>query len=315
MKKSIIALSLSTSLLLVGLSSMNVAASTSQMPSQNNLKQVSNKAEGVVDVNSELSKINKYYFDDHMSWKVFDSYRAIRMEGQSTSIPNFNLETDKVHNITVKDMAPEYIGENVFTNSTDNEQTYNTITYAHTQTKTVSTAVTKGFSVGGKTTVVKIPIVLPNGIDVNATLNSSTTNTTTNTESKTITVPAQAVNVPAHKKYKAVVTYNRKSLSGNINFKGTGTNLTSNITALMSWTGGMNRPNKQRTFNFDTGKLWDSLSTSQKNNIQGLKFNNNSFNIEGTSTIEGIVGTNFEVNTYDITNEKAPILVKTAQVN
>lgn len=72
MKKSIIALSLSTSILLVGLTSMNVAASTSQKPSQNNLKQASNKAVGViVDVNSELAKINKLS-------KLSEGYRQVK---------------------------------------------------------------------------------------------------------------------------------------------------------------------------------------------------------------------------------------------
>lgn len=324
MKKSLITLSISTCILLVGLSTTNVKASTSPINTEKfltqpgeNKKMTQEKSAGViVDINSQLAKINKYYFDDNMSWEVFDSYRAIRIDDQYTDIKNFNLEANNINNITVKDVAPEYIGGNDFINDTDIEQSFATDSYSHATTKTTSTSVTKGFSIGGKNTTLKVPIVLPeNNIEINATLNAGITETTTDSDTVTFTVPPQPVKVPAHKKYRAEIVYNRQSLSGNIDFRGIGTNLKSNITVLMSWTGGLNRPSYDRTFTFDTENLWKTLSTSQKNSIEGLTFNNNSFNIEGTATINGIAGTKLVVHLYDITNNQAPVLVRTIPIN
>lgn len=269
----------------------------------------------ITNIDSQLSKINNYYYKDNIHYKVFDSYKAIRLDKEETNIRDFNMEVSGVKNIQMKDTTPEYIGYNTFTNTTNTPQNYYTVSFAHKSTKTSSTTVNDGFSLKKGVTNLKVPVLLPNGIKLPIAINANSTSTTTASEEITLTIPPQQVNVPAHKTYKVEVNYLKKSLTGDIDFKGTGQEPTSALTALMSWTGGMGRPNKQRTFNYQTKTLWNSLSSSQKNNIQGIKFNNKDFYIDGTASLKGIVGTEFEVKTYDITNRSAPTLVSSERVN
>lgn len=271
-----------------------------------------NERKGVItNVDNELSKINKYYYTDNIAYTIVNGYKASALRRESTDIKDFNIKVSNLKNIKMKDATPEYIGQNTFANNTNTEQTYSTVSYAHSSSKTASTTVTKGFSILGKIAKTSIPLLLPNGIEISPTINTSTTNTETVSESVTLTVPPQSVKVPAHKKYKVEVVYLRESVSGDLDFHGKGTDLTANITARMVWWGAGGRPSKEQTFKYNTTTMFKNLSSSQKNTIEGITFNDtNGFDISGTATLNGIVGTTFEVNTYDITDSSQPLLVQ-----
>ncbi|WP_369799655.1 ETX/MTX2 family pore-forming toxin [Brevibacillus sp. SKDU10] len=71
-----------------------------------------------------------------------------------------------INNVTYNDLQPEYIGENEFQNTTDQDQTFTTASYSHSVTDTVSSTVTNGFKIGGSgDTIFKIPILLKDGIN------------------------------------------------------------------------------------------------------------------------------------------------------
>ncbi|MDO6632227.1 ETX/MTX2 family pore-forming toxin [Bacillus thuringiensis] len=276
-----------------------------------NMQIVQNKEAGIItNVDKQLNKISEYYYDKKLDWTILDGYRIIYLEDKTTNMKEFKMKAKDFTNIEYGDLNSEYIGENVFTNTTNQEQTYTTASYTHTFTNSVSTTVSNGFSVGGKTTIFKIPYVLPNGIDISPTINASTAETTTTTDTKTFTAPSQNVKVPPKKIYLVEVKFQKKSFQGNIDFSGSGTGLSSDLSLHMSWQGAGGRPNKTETKTYKTKNMWDSLNNSEKNNIEGVKFgNNDDFTVEGTASLKGIVGTKLEVTTYDITNKSNPVLI------
>lgn len=238
------------------------------------------------------------------------------MEAESTDIKDFEMVASDLKNVKMQDATPEYIGKNTFTNNTNTEQVYSTVSYKHSSTKSTFTSTTKGFSVAGQVTVFKKIFKLPNGVGIFPFVNPSTTETQKDNETIELTVPPQTVRVPAHKKYKVEVVYLRESLSGQIDFYGEGKDLTSNLTAHMTWQGAGGRQSKKQTFSYKTNSIWNNLSSTQKNSIEGITFDGfNNFKIEGTAALTGIVGTTFQVNTYDITNSKNPVLIQVETIN
>lgn len=269
----------------------------------------------MINIEHQLNRMNNYYYKNNIHWKVFDSYRAIGLDDDETSIDKFNMEVTAVKNVRMQDTTPEYIGYNTFTNTTGKQQIYATVSFAHESSKKSSTSVNNGFSIKKGQTSISVPILLPNGIKLPISISADTTSTTSASEKLTLTVPPQSVKVPPHKIYRVEINYLKKSLTGDIYFKGSGQNSISHLTALMSWTGGMMRPNKHRTFSHSTPALWNSLDNSQKNQVEGIKFHNNDFYIEGKANLSGVVGTEFEVKTFDVTNSENPILIHCEKIN
>lgn len=264
----------------------------------------------ITSVNSQMNKISDYYYANNLDWKIINGYRAVRMNNRITNLGNFELIAGDVENITLSDTNSEYIGENVFTNNSDQAQVYSTTAYAHSFSNTATTTVTNGFSVGGKDPILKIPLLLPNGISLTPNINTSTTEAKQTSETQTYTVPPQNVNVPANKKYMVKVRFGKQLLKGKIKFSGRSSNVSSDLAVYMTWQGAGGRPSKTRVFNYDTKEMWDSLSTSEQNTIDNINFNSkNEFTIEGEADLNGIVGTKLYVDTYDITDKSNKVLI------
>ncbi|MGG4440475.1 ETX/MTX2 family pore-forming toxin [Brevibacillus fortis] len=139
-------------------------------------------------------------------------HRTDLVYGNQYSLSGVNIQENNVTNV-----EPLFLGRNTFTNTTDQDQTYNTSTFEQAVTTETSTSVQAGFTssttVSGK---VGIPFVAEG--EVSETLEFNVSDTTTNTKSKTNTIaaPSQPVIVPAHKTYRTEVYFEKKKTSGNV---------------------------------------------------------------------------------------------------
>ncbi|MGR5997902.1 hypothetical protein ACT7DF_23725 [Bacillus cereus] len=68
---------------------------------------------------------------------------------------------------------------------------------------------------------------------------------------------------------------------------------------------------KQNTFSDKTKRYWDNLTYHQKNDVNGIEFENNDVKAEGVAKVEGIFGSKLTVKVYDITDKSNLKLVKT----
>ncbi|MED1640868.1 ETX/MTX2 family pore-forming toxin [Bacillus thuringiensis] len=211
----------------------------------------------------------------------------------------------------------EYIGENEFKNTSDVTQKFSTAKYTKTVTESVATATTKGFKVGGSgdgSNIFTIPLLLNNGIKINAEFNASTTETKTKSEAIALEAPAQSIEVPAHKTFKADVVLEQRNFWGDINFTGVGSNPVTTIKGTASyWAPNGMGAWEQYTFNDNTKKYFDKLPLSEQMliNFFGIEFVNNDVHVKGVANIKGIFGSMLTVNVYDITDKSNPTLVET----
>ncbi|MGC9299167.1 ETX/MTX2 family pore-forming toxin [Bacillus cereus] len=267
----------------------------------------------ITDVDQQMNKISDYYYNNNLKLKdIGDYYHIIRLENKNTTM-SFSLNADDIKNLQYNDLQPQYIGENEFRNTTDQEQTFTTASYSQAVTNSVSSTVIQGFKATSTTSLLKIPILLPEGINLNAEFNSASNTTTTNTTTETLTAPPQNIKVPAGRTYKVEVNLLKKKFTGDIDFHGKGTDVKSNLKVCATYYGpGFPRPTKYPSYTYSTADMWRGLTTEQKKQITGVNFNNNKdLTIDGTTKVEGIYGSNLEVVVYDITNKNIPKMVET----
>jgi len=302
--------------------SNTLAVETNAMTNNSGEKKVNDGI--VLDVKKELNKIAQYYYNDFIYYKNFEGYTATDMKNLQTDINGLSLKPKDIQNLKVQDLNPDFIGSNEFNNTSDQEQTFSTASYSHSFQNTTSTAVTKAFSIAGKSTVFSVPIVLKKGIEVTATVNSATTNTTTESETKTFTAPSQSVKVPAHRTYKVDVEFYKKSLSGEMPFTGQADNVTTSFNVRLKYLQPgpvFQRPDRIKSYKNSTVNYLFALHDAQQQDIynSGLIFGydapTNEFKIDATANLTGVIGSVLKVNIYDVTNRSQPTLVKQTTIN
>ncbi|HDR5277983.1 ETX/MTX2 family pore-forming toxin [Bacillus cereus] len=310
MKKPMVALMLATSIGIPCISVPGSALAAENTPTSVN----ENVRVGITDVQSELKKIGTYYYTNEIAGTKIESWPTLTFKAKPDSVEtkvDFSI-TDTTNKLNFDSKIVEYMGENVFENTTDQTHKFSTAKYTKSVTESIATATTKGFNVGGSSNIFNIPLILNNGITVNAGFNSSTTETQTKAEQKTIEAPSQSIEVPPQKTYKADVILEQRNFWGDITFTGVGSNPVTTIKGTASyWAPNGMGAWKQYPFSDKTKNYWNKLTTSQKNNLNGIKFENNDVKAEGTAKVEGIFGSNLIVKVYDITDKSNPKLVET----
>lgn len=270
----------------------------------------------ITSVSDALNQVGYSYYQANLAGtKQSGMYTLSRAPKSVSTSMDLDIDSDSVHyDLRANDVAPEYVGENVFHNDSPTEQTYSTTTYSKAITETTSTTTTRGFTIGGDGKTFSIPLIFSEGLNAMAQFNSSKAEATTNSVTRTLTVPPQQVKVPAHKTYVAVVNLERKVFRGSLSYKAIGTNLRTNITATGMWVSWYGTPST-RTFNFNnrTGDLWNKISFSEQNKVRGITMNSgsNSIKIDGQANIESVVGSKLTVRIYDKGTKK---LMKTMEL-
>ncbi|WP_103621635.1 ETX/MTX2 family pore-forming toxin, partial [Bacillus thuringiensis] len=277
---------------------------------------------GITDVQSELKKIGEYYYANEIAGTEIKvgplNYLTFELKPRSVETKvNFDI-TGTTNELKFDSSIVEYVGENIFENNTDITQKYSTASYTRSATESVTTSTTNGFKVGGSgdgSNIITIPLLLNNGIKVNAEFNSSTTESKTISDSVTRVAPPQTVEVPPHSKFKAEVVLEQRNFWGDVTFNGVGNNPETIIVAKAGKVNSGGSLIKEYTFKDNTVNYFNKLTTSQKNSLNGITFNNNNVNVKGTAKVEGIFGTMLNVKIYDITDESNPKLVATRSFN
>lgn len=267
-----------------------------------------NAAQTITNIDTNLNQIGDYYYKNNLAGTTMNGMYELDKKPLSVS-SRADLDVDpNNNNLKLKQSVPNliYVGENVFENTTDTDQSYVTTSYSKAVTQTVSTATTKGFKLDGQGLEFKLPLFIGSN-KITASFNSGTTNTNTNTITETITSGAQPVRVPAFKKYKVTTNLEEISFNGTFDYKATGTNLYNDITAKGMWIDRWGTPYR-KTYNFheSVGNEWMSLNSSQKASINEIEINpsNNSMTVDGSAEVTGTLGTRMVIKTYDITNGK-----------
>lgn len=265
----------------------------------------------ITNVDELMNKISDFYYQNNLAWKEISTYFiADKLKEKKTSM-SLDLNASDIKNLIYNDLQPEYVGENEFHNETDQDEPFTTAAYSHTVTDTVSSTVTNGFKIGGSgDTIFKIPILLKDGIKLNAEFNSATSTTNTTTDTKTLTASPQTIKVPAGKTYKVVVNLQKKSFTGDIDFTGKATNVNSKLTVNSAYVGpGFPRQDREQSYTYATADMWKDLTNDQRNQITGISFDNNkNLTLNGKAKIEGIYGSKLQVYVYDITNNTQRLL-------
>lgn len=259
----------------------------------------------VTNVDEQMNKISDFYYQNNLRGKEISTYYYVNQLKEKKTTMSLDLNASDINNVTYNDLQPEYIGENEFKNTTDQDQTFTTASYSHSVTNTVSSTVTNGFKIGGSgDTIFKIPILLKDGIKLSAEFNSATSTTNTTTDTKTLTASPQNIKVPAGKTYKVVVNLYKKSFTGDIDFTGKATNVNSKLRVNASYVGpGFPRLDKEYSFTYATADMLKDLTNDQRNQITGISFDNKkNLTLNGKAKIEGIFGSKLQVSVYDVTN-------------
>ncbi|MBN9901656.1 ETX/MTX2 family pore-forming toxin [Bacillus thuringiensis] len=323
-KKNMVALMLTTSIGIPCVSAPGSVLAAENTPTNVN----ENVRVGITDIQSELKKIGEYYYANEISGtQIKEGSHVLTFEYKPRSVEtkvDFNI-TGTVNDLKFDTTVVKYVGDNIFDNTEiDIPQDYTTGKYTESVTESTTTTVTNGFKVGGSgdgSNIFTIPLLLNNGMKINAEFNSSTTNSKTKSETKTIEASAQKITVPAHKKYKVDVLLEHRNFWGDVTFTGSAQDP---ITTIVTKAGKVNMGGsiiKEYTFKDLSGSYYNKLTNSQKNNIEGLEFINlfpgpsNILKAKGTAKVEGIFGSVLTVKTYDITDESNPKLVETKSFN
>lgn len=209
-----------------------------------------------------------------LSWK-----RTELLFGNEFDVSGINIKESNVTNV-----EPVFLGSNVFVNDTNLDQTYNTGSFSEAITNTTTTTTQHGFkeSTAGKAKV-KIPFIAEAEITQTLEYNFSNTNANTTSKTTTITAPSQPVKVPANKKYKTEVYFEKKKTSGKVEiYADVLTGAISNGELL----------SVGEALNYAKNK-YNMINTPSNPDMVRTKG-------DGTFTIEH--GTNLIVKTYDITS-------------
>ncbi|WP_094701865.1 ETX/MTX2 family pore-forming toxin [Brevibacillus laterosporus] len=313
LKKPMVAIMLATSIGIPCISASGSALATENTPTSVN----ENVKVGVTDVQSELKKIGEYHYTNNIAGTKIESWPTLTFGSRPDSVEtkvNFSI-TGTENKLNFDSKIVEYVGENIFENTTEQSQKFSTAKYTKSVTESIATATTKGFKVGGSgdgSNIFTIPLLLNNGIKINGEFNSSTTETETKSETRSIEASAQSIEVPPHKKYKADVVLEQRNFWGDVTFTGVGVKPATTIKGTASyWAPNGMGAWKQYTFSDNTVNYWKGLTASQKNSINGIKFENNDVKAEGTAKVEGTFGSMLIVKVYDITDKSNPKLVET----
>lgn len=274
---------------------------------------------GGTDVQASLNRVGFAYYNSYIAGTKIGSSPTLTFKDSPDSVETkFNLNiTGTSNNLKFDSSVVEYVGENEFVNDSDQTQKFSTAKYTKTVTESIATSITKGFKVGGDASnLFTIPLILNNGVKVNAEFNSSTTETNTKTETKSIEASVQTVEVPPHKKYKVDVVLEQRNFWGDVTFTGEGLNPMTTIKGTARYWG----PNgmgiwEQHTWSKNTGFFMNALPNFSLNGVE-IIYNSNTgesrVKVEGAGRVEGIFGSKLVVNIYDITVEtEPPVLVET----
>ncbi|MBP3972619.1 ETX/MTX2 family pore-forming toxin [Bacillus sp. WL1] len=277
---------------------------------------------GITDVQSQLKKIGEYYYANEIAGTEIKvgglNYLKFELTPRSvTTNVNFDI-TGTSNELKYDSSIVEYVGENTFENNTNQTQKYSTAKFTKSVTESITTATTTGFKVGGSgdgSNILTIPLLLNNGIKVNAEFNTATTESKTKSETVTREAPAQTVEVPPHSIYKAEIVLEQRNFWGDVTFNGVGNNPETTIVAKAGKVNAGGSLIKEFTFKDSTANYWKKLTNSQKDSLNGITFNNNNVNVKGTAKVEGIFGSVLQVKIYDITDKSNPKLVETRSFN
>ncbi|PFJ17272.1 hypothetical protein COD67_09895 [Bacillus cereus] len=326
LKRPIVALMLTTSIGIPCVSAPGSALAAENTPTNVN----ENVRVGIMDVQSELKKIGEYYYTNEIAGTEIKTgpLTYLKFEPKPRSVEtkvNFDI-TGTVNNLKYDTTIVKYVGDNIFDNTEiDEPQNYTTGKFTESITESTTTTVTNGFKVGGDgNNIFTIPILLNNGIKINAEFNSSTTNSKTKSETKTIEASPQTIKVPAYRKYKVDVLLEHRNFWGDITFTGEANDPMTTIVAKAGKVNTGGSITKEYTFKDLSGSYFQQLTKSQQNSINGLEFTYNRpgpmtpstvLKAKGTAKVEGIFGSVLTVKAYDITDESNPILVETKSFN
>lgn len=321
--------------LIIGMVFITLGGTTTIKPSQTYAESNSmqEKTIGITNVNQVLEKIGNYYYQRNLSLTWYEAPNSIgvkhnfQLRKNSDSISSeidLSISGEEIESLYYDSTIPKFLGENVFENNTDQEQSYNTSKFSETYTESTSTSVSKGFkiNVGRDFT---IPLILNEGGKINLEYNSGSTNTNTLSKTYTLEVPSQPVKVPPNKIYKAVVEYSQRTYKGTVKFYGRNTHNPYPINTIKttgSYTGWMGMQEiKQFTFNDPLYKHYDGLSDSQKKEVENdgvviIPFLGATFVVvEGKGSFEGVYGAKLNVKTYDITDKNNIKLVDSRSID
>lgn len=292
--------------------SSNNLANAKAKPIANQIINISNKLPYnmkspepiITNVSDMLNQVGYSYYQAYLAGtKQSGMYELDRRPKEVNTSLDLDIDSDSVtYDLQANDVAPIYIGENVFHNNSPEDQTFSTASYTKSITETTSVTTTKGFTVGGSGKLFSVPIILAEGLSANAQFDSSKAEATTNSVMKTLIAPPQQVKVPAHKTYVAVVNLEQKNFKGALSYKAVGSNLRTNISATGMWVSWSGVPDLKRyTFNNKTGDLWEKISSSEKNKVKGITMQpeSNTMKIDGQVAIDSVAGSKLTVSIYD----------------
>ncbi|GEM_PF-1068015 len=290
---------------------------------ENTPTSVNKNAVGITDVQSDLKKMGEYYYNNTYAGKKVD-HRTYAYKPDSFDIKmDFSITDFKVGDLKYDTTNLEYLGENIFNNPTELPQQRVTSKYTKTIQDSITTTTTKGFKVGGDVSnIFSIPIILSNGMKLNAEFNASSTEAKTKSESRTIEASPQTTTIPPGKTYKVEVLLAQRNYWADVTFTGEAKDPRTTIKTTASYTA----PNgmidsKKYTFENNASTLWYGLTDSQRGTLNGIGFrceftqvgntvlHQDYLQSKGTARVEGIYGSLFTVNTWDITDPSNPKLV------
>ncbi|WP_095022072.1 ETX/MTX2 family pore-forming toxin [Bacillus thuringiensis] len=318
LKKPMVALMLATSIGIPCVSAPGSALAAENTPTSVN----ENVRVGITDVQSEFKKIGEYYYANEIAGTEIKvgplNYLKFELTPRSVETKvDFGI-TGTANELKYDNSVVEYVGENIFENHSDVTQKFSTAEYTRNVTESITTTTTTGFKVGGSgdgSNIITIPLILDNGIKMSAEFNSSTTESKTKSDSRGIKAPAETVEVPPHSKFKAEIVLEQRNFWSDVTFNGVGNNPETKIVAKAGKVNAGGSLIKEYTFKDDTVNYWNRLTTSQKNSLKGITFNNNNVNVKGTGKVEGIFGSVLKVKIYNITDKSNPKLVETRSFN
>ncbi|BBC61878.1 ETX/MTX2 family pore-forming toxin [Melissococcus plutonius] len=265
-------------------------------------------------IDNDLNDLGTRYYRSKLA-DTYQGYYLLDREPQSVS-STYSIDgtpnTSSV-NLNTKNINSLYVGDNVFNNNSNFDQTYNTASFTKTVTETTSTSNTRGIKFGGKGLNFKLPFFI-DGNEVTGDFNSSETDTTTHQMQTTLLSNSQPVKVPAHKKYKVTVSLEQINYDGIVDYTATGKNLFNHISTRGLWVTWSGEPLLD-TFYFSPSVEEEcrALHSGQVVQISSeIKVNtaDNSMSVNGQARVTGICGSRMVVTTYDITDGQQKFVSK-----
>lgn len=262
----------------------------------------------VIDLEGKLNDVGREIYQQSYAGSMYNE--LYRYDERPTSVVSshgqISIDPDSVESdLTYSAADPLYFGDNTFTNNTDNQQTYNTPVYSHEVQQTTTVTNTKGFRMGDSGILMKLPLMMKEGMKISVPDNTSSTKSESTAIKDTLTSPAQPVVVPPHSKYQVKTYLVRNEFSGPVTYRATGQLKNTDIHTKAMWVDATGTPHtKSVTIPDETVNYWHDLSDDRKNNISDFSINedNNTFDFNGETFVEGVYGSTFAVETYDVTN-------------